>query len=108
MDSNALSRKKMTEGSVSRSRRAARILSKKRISSLEITCFTRGLTVTLSLPARADKVFVEGPLGIRSVVRRSAVVGFWGIVGWTPSTASQCATHTLLVRRNKITRGGRP
>lgn len=76
MDSSALSRKEMTDGSFSRSRIAARILSKKRISSLETTCLTSGFMVTLSLPERAERVFVDDPLGIRSVVRRSAVVGF--------------------------------
>lgn len=51
----------------------------------------------LSEPARAERVFVEGPLGSRSVERRSAVVGFWGMVGWTPSTASQCAIELLVL-----------
>jgi hypothetical protein len=83
-----------TSGSGSSSRTALLILSKKRISSLETTCLTRGLKETLSFPARAARLgFAPGPLGTSSVARASAVVGFCGIDGWTPSTASQCAKY---------------
>jgi hypothetical protein len=68
------------------------IFAKNSDSSLEMTCLTRGLKATLSLPARAPRLgFAPGPFGTSSVARASAVVGFWGIEGWTPSTASQCA-----------------
>ena len=64
------------------SRIAARTLSKKRISSLETTCLTRGLMVTLSLPARAARLgFAPGPLATRLSARASAVVGFCGMEG---------------------------
>lgn len=57
-----------------------------------MTCLTCGLKDTLSFPARAARAgFAPGPLGTSSWERASAVVGFWGIVGWTPSMASQCA-----------------
>lgn len=62
------------------------------MSSLETTCLTRGLKETLSFPAKAASAgFAPGPLGTNSEARASAVVGFWGIEGWTPSMASQCA-----------------
>lgn len=45
-------------------------------------------------------VDVPGPaLGRRSRDEPSLVVGFWGIVGCTPSRASQCAM-TVSIRRS--------
>ena len=71
-----------TSGSRSWSRIAALILSKKRMSSLETTCLTRGLKLALSFPASAARLgFAPGPLGTNSDARASAVVGFWGIEG---------------------------
>jgi len=46
----------------------------------------------LSFPARALRAgLAPGPLGRSSWERESAVVGFWGMEGWTPSMASQWA-----------------
>lgn len=57
-----------------------------------MTCLTCGLNETLSLPASAARAgFAPGPLGTSSWERASAVVGFCGMVGCTPSMASQCA-----------------
>jgi len=57
--------------------------------SLERTCLTSGLTWTLPSPLAAARCgFALGPFGSRSA---EFVVGFCGIDGWTPSTASQCA-----------------
>jgi len=88
-------RRMTTSWSGSSSRIAPRILSKNNMSSFETTCLTNGLNETLSLPARAAKLgFAPGPLGTNSFARASAVVGFCGIDGWTPSTASQCAAES--------------
>ena len=48
--------------------------------------------MTLSLPLMAARLGLAlGPLGTNSWFLESAVVGFCGIEGCTPSTASQCA-----------------
>lgn len=52
------------------------------MSSLETTCFTKGLKATLSFPARAPRLgFAPGPLGTNSDARASAVEGFCVIDG---------------------------
>lgn len=59
------------------SSRALQIFLKYSCSSLERTCFTRGFTVTLSLPLMAARLgFALGPLGANSWFLESAVVGF--------------------------------
>lgn len=59
-----------------------------------MTCLTAGRKATLSLPARAATAgLAPGPLGRRSLEEVSAVVGFWGMEGWTPSIASQWAAR---------------
>jgi hypothetical protein len=69
--------------------RALDSLANSSCDSLDRTCFTSGLTLTLSRPLAAARCELAlGPLGNRSAV---LVVGFCGIDGWTPSTASQCA-----------------
>lgn len=63
------------------------------MSSLERMCLTWGLKPAWSEPVSADKAgFALEPLGSKEVEGSVRVVeGFWGMEGWTPSIASQCA-----------------
>lgn len=62
------------------------------MSSFERMCLTCGLKAASEEPVSADKAGLAlEPLGMKAVGRESGAVGFWGMEGWTPSTASQCA-----------------
>ncbi len=99
-DSSAASRSRPTSSSGLSSRMAAWILSKYSASSLLMMCLTAGLNDTLSLPASAaSAALAPGPLGSSSWLRDSAVVGFCGIDGCTPSMASQCAVAGVPCQR---------
>lgn len=80
----------------------AQTFSKYSCSSFDNMCLTCGFVAVLSMPlmaASAELAF--GPLGRSSRLRESFKVGFWGMVGWTPSTASQCAGDVSLSSSQK-------